>query len=63
MDHKNNKVILKNKKRKNHFKRSLEYEMMASLTLQTFVHESEIDFEHLLSIDQKNRIPGLIIEY
>lgn len=44
--------------------RSLEYEVLASLTLQNFQKESgEVDYEKLLSIPADNRIPGLLTEY
>jgi hypothetical protein len=46
------------------FMRSLEYEVLASLTLQNFQKESgEVDYEKLLSIPAENRIPGLLTEY
>jgi len=46
------------------FVRSLEYEVLASLTLQNFQKESgEVDYEKLLSIPADNRIPGLLTEY
>ena len=46
------------------FVRSLEYEVLASLTLQNFQKENEeVDYEKLLSIPTNNRIPGLLTEY
>jgi hypothetical protein len=43
--------------------RSIEYEMLANLTLQQFNIEDEVDFEQLLSIPLENRIPGLAKDY
>ena len=43
--------------------RSLEYEVIANLVLQQYVKEDKADFELLLSIPLKERIPGLVTEY
>jgi hypothetical protein len=43
--------------------RSLEYEVLANLTLQHFQKDGEADFEQLLSIPRTNRVPGLSEEY
>jgi hypothetical protein len=43
--------------------RSLEYEVLANLTLQNFQKEDQVDFAQLLSIPVENRIPALVEEY
>jgi len=43
--------------------RSLEYEMLANLTLQQFQVEGDVAYENLLSIPLTNRIPALAKEY
>jgi hypothetical protein len=45
------------------FIRSLEYEVLANLTLQQFTQDDVIDFAQLLALPMKNRIPGLAAEY
>lgn len=51
------------KKGRKRFVRSLEYEVIANLALQQYVKEEKADFELLLSIPLKERIPGLVTEY
>src|SRR5206468_5538258 len=50
-------------KPKRRFERSLEYKVLAQLTMQHFQQDGVIDFEKLLSIPPQNRIPGLIAEF
>lgn len=45
------------------FVRSLEYEVMANMTMQQYVKDEEIDFAALLSIPLTERIPSLMREY
>ena len=45
------------------FERSLEYEVLAQLTLQNFQDNDTIDYKKLLSIPKENRIPVLIKEF
>ena len=45
------------------FECSLEYQVLAQLTLQHFQQDGVIDFEKLLSIPSQNRVPGLIAEF
>jgi hypothetical protein len=51
------------KKSRKRFTRSLEYELIASLALQQYILEEGPNFQALLSIPLKDRIPGLIGEY
>jgi len=51
------------KKGKKHFTRSLEYDLIASLAFHKYATREGADFEQLLSIPLKDRIPGLIVEY
>ncbi|MFL5772890.1 MAG: hypothetical protein ACJ75F_07020 [Flavisolibacter sp.] len=51
------------KKGKKHFTRSLEYDLIASLAFHKYATKEGADFEQLLAIPLKDRIPGLIIEY
>jgi len=51
------------KKSKKRFVRSLEYEVIANLALKQYVKKDKADFELLLSIPLKERIPGLVSEY
>lgn len=50
-------------KSKKRFVRSLEYEVIANLALQQYIKKGDPDFELLLSIPLKERIPGLLAEY
>lgn len=43
--------------------RSLEYELIANLALQQYTREGEPQFEQLLSLPLKERIPALVMEY
>jgi hypothetical protein len=45
------------------FVRSLEYEVMANMTMQQYTRDGEIDFASLLSIPLTERIPALMREY
>ncbi len=67
MNYKNNIIALDTKKPKKttgkRYVRSLEYEMLANLTLQQFVKEDAVEFESLLSIPLANRVPALAKEY
>src|SRR5215216_573932 len=58
-----NTISLEEKKSRKRFVRSLEYEVIAHLALQQFVKNDKANFELLLSIPLKDRIPGLINEY
>jgi hypothetical protein len=49
--------------KKKRFVRSLEYELIASLAFQQYAKNEEANFEGLLSILLKDRIPSLIQEY
>lgn len=51
--------------RKQHkrYERSLEYEVLAQLTLQNFLDNDSINYQKLLSIPLENRIPALIEEF
>ena len=51
------------KKPRKRFERSLEYEVLAQLTLQNFQDENTINYQKLLSIPSENRIPALIEEF
>ena len=51
------------KKPRKRFERSLEYEVLAQLTLQNFQDENSINYKKLLSIPHENRIPSLIEEF
>lgn len=51
------------RKSRKRFTRSLEYELIASLTLQQYSKNYEANFEALLSIPLTERIPGLTNEY
>jgi len=51
------------RKSKKRFVRSLEYEVIANLALQQYVKKGKADFERLLSIPLKERIPGLLSDY
>jgi hypothetical protein len=57
------KTTISTTKPKKRFERSLEYEVLAQLTMQHFQYEGVIDFEKLLSIPPQNRVPGLIAEF
>src|SRR5438067_2415506 len=67
MNYKNNSISLDKvpgAKTRRRFVRSLEYEMLANLTLQNFQKEDgSVDFEKILSIPGNNRVPGLIAGY
>jgi hypothetical protein len=54
------KPVTKSRKR---FVRSLEYELIASLTLNQYELEGEPNYKGLLSIPLDERIPGLMQEY
>lgn len=43
--------------------KSLEYEMITHLAMQQFQQGNEVNFDLLLSIPLKDRIPGLVNEY
>lgn len=45
------------------FVRSLEYEVMANMTMQQYAKDGDIDFATLLSIPLTERIPALMREY
>lgn len=42
---------------------SLEYELIASLAMQQFVVDNQIQFDRLLAIPHADRLPGLVKEY
>jgi hypothetical protein len=56
-------IISIDKKSRKRFTRSLEYELIASLAFQQYVTKGKPNFEGLLSIALKERIPGLVNEY
>jgi hypothetical protein len=51
------------KKPRKRYERSLEYEVMAQLTLQNFQDQDKINYQKLLGISIENRIPALIEEF
>jgi hypothetical protein len=51
------------RKSRKRFTRSLEYELIASLTVKQYAKEEGAKFEGLLSIPLTERIPGLVGEY
>jgi hypothetical protein len=51
------------KKSRRRYERSLEYEVLAQLTLQNFQDNDSINYQKLLSIPLENRIPALIEEF
>lgn len=64
MNHNDNIVSLSEARMSSkRFTRSLEYELMASLTLQQYARDEGANFEALLSIPLMERIPGLTNEY
>ena len=64
MEHRNNIISLEEaKKSRKRFVRSLEYELIANLALQQYSNEDKANFESLLSIPLKDRVPGLLSDY
>lgn len=65
MNYNNNNIISLDEARKSRkrFTRSLEYELIASLTFQQYAKDDQANFEALLSIPLTERIPGLTKEY
>jgi len=65
MNYNNNNIISLDEARKSRkrFTRSLEYELIASLTFQQYAKDDQANFEALLSIPLTERIPGLTNEY
>ena len=61
----NNNIISLDEARKSRkrFTRSLEYELIASLTLQQYATEEGVRFDGLLAIPLGERIPGLVGAY
>jgi len=51
------------KKGRKQYTRSLEYDLIASLAFHKYATREGADFEQLLGIPLKDRIPGLIMEY
>lgn len=51
------------RKSRKRFTRSLEYELIASLTLQQYAKDDVPNFQGLLSLPLRERIPGLANEY
>jgi hypothetical protein len=58
-----NVISIERSKSRKRFVRSLEYELIASLAFQQYTNAGQPNFEGLLSIPLKERIPGLINEY